>query len=110
MATNACGTYFGSDLIGTDVRHSFPISPMSEPSRETTSDDCGGWMRRQGSWLSGSCESAEGAESAKSAVTTTTRLVITVDRYMDRKNTPKGPEWYQRGRSAACDRRHQSPG
>jgi hypothetical protein len=41
---NACGKYFGSVVIETLVRHSRPISPISEPSRAKTSDDCGGAM------------------------------------------------------------------
>src|SRR5918992_4975677 len=104
MATKAWGTYLGSDLIGTDVRHSLPISPMSEPSRATTSDDCGGWMRRQGSVPSDSCAMSGGAASAATrSARSTRREVITGERFMAQKNTPKGPEWYQAVRATVCD-------
>jgi hypothetical protein len=39
MAMNAFGTYGGSDLSGTLVRISRPISPIGDPSRAKTSDD-----------------------------------------------------------------------
>ena len=38
---NACGTYLGRVDSAMLVRQSMPISPISDPSRPNTSDDCG---------------------------------------------------------------------
>src|SRR3954452_17791176 len=46
---NACATYRGTDVIETLVLDWWPMSPISEPSRANTSDDCTGWMICHGS-------------------------------------------------------------
>src|SRR5215210_2977199 len=64
MATKAWGRYLGSEAMATLVRHSCPISPMSDPSRAYTREDWAGWTRRQGSSLSGaSCCANVGADA-----------------------------------------------
>src|SRR5687767_389708 len=88
MATKACGTYFGSALIETEVRHSLPISPMSEPSRATTSEDCGGWMSRHGSVLSVSWESP-GVVTAKIAAIANAYREVTVERVIGSGKIPR---------------------
>src|SRR5687768_14870286 len=52
---NAAATYFGSDRSGTFVRHSRPVSPMNDPSRPKTSEDCGNATIRHGSFEWGGC-------------------------------------------------------
>src|SRR4051812_46063642 len=41
---NALGTYQGSDLSDTLLRISWPMSPIKDPSRASTRDDCASWM------------------------------------------------------------------
>jgi hypothetical protein len=61
---------------------------MSEPSRATTSEDCGGWMRRHGSVLSGSCEST-GVAAANNAAMAKTSRDVTVERVIGSGKIPR---------------------
>src|SRR5690349_17110301 len=74
----ACATYFGSDLSATEVRHCRPISPMREPSRARTSEDCGGCTSFQASSEGGCCswapsEAPRGSAARSKAVCNSAR-------------------------------------